>query len=81
MLADLDSLLPLRGLDPHITAYLIDLIHEGRHVGFAVMMQISYTLLTGQTTQVQEVMTNILATQIRFVLRSLNVYHLSSKIE
>ena len=24
---------------------LIDLIHDGRHVGFAIIMQISYTLL------------------------------------
>ena len=45
----------------------IDLIHDGRHVGFAIIMQISYTLLRGQTTQVREVITNILATQmIRF---------------
>ena len=58
----------------------IDLIHDGRHVGFAIIMQISYSHLRGQTTQVREVITNILATQI-FVSRSLNVYHLSSKIE
>ena len=42
----------------------IDLIHDGRHVGFAIIMQISYTLLRGQTTQVREVITNILATQM-----------------
>ena len=41
----------------------IDLIHDGRHVGFAIIMQISYTLLRGQTTKVREVLTNILATQ------------------
>ena len=29
----------------------IDLIHDGRHVGFAIIMQISYTLLRGQTAQ------------------------------
>ena len=28
----------------------IDLIHDGRHVGFAIIMQISYSLLRGQTT-------------------------------
>ena len=38
----------------------IDLIHDGRQVGFAIIMQISYTLLRGQTTQVREVITNIL---------------------
>ena len=42
----------------------IDLIHNGRHVGFAVIMQISYSHLRGQTTQVREVITNILATQM-----------------
>ena len=42
----------------------IDLIHDGRHVGFATIMQISNTLVRGQTTQVQEVITNILATQM-----------------
>ena len=42
----------------------IDLIHDSRHVGFAIIMQISYTLLRGQTTQVREVITNILTTQI-----------------
>ena len=31
---------------------LIDLIHDSRHVGFAIIMQISDTLLRGQTTQV-----------------------------
>ena len=41
-----------------------DFIHDGRHVGFAIIMQISYTLLRGQTTQVREVITNILATQM-----------------
>ena len=25
----------------------IDLIHDGRHIGFAILMQISYTLLGG----------------------------------
>ena len=46
---------------------LIDLIHDGCHVGFAIVMQINYTLLRGQTTQVREVIKNILATQmIRF---------------
>ena len=44
--------------------YPIDLIHDGRHVGFAIIMQISYTLLRGQTTQVREVITNMLATQM-----------------
>ena len=43
---------------------LIDLIHDVRHVGFAIIMQISYTLLRGQTTQVREVITNTLATQM-----------------
>ena len=43
---------------------IIDLIHDSRHVGFAIIMQISYTLLRGQTTQVREVITNILATQM-----------------
>ena len=42
----------------------IDLIHDSRHVGFAIIMQISYTLLRGQTTQVREVITNILSTQM-----------------
>ena len=42
----------------------IDHIHDGRHVGFAIIMQISYTLLRGQTTQVREVITNTLATQM-----------------
>ena len=42
----------------------IDLIHDSRHVGFAIIMQISYTLLRGQTTQVREVITNSLATQM-----------------
>ena len=42
----------------------IDLIHDGRHVGFAIIMQISYTLLMGQTAQVREVITNIVATQL-----------------
>ena len=42
----------------------IDLTHDGRHIGFAIIMQISYTLLRGQTTQVPEVITNILATQM-----------------
>ena len=41
-----------------------DLIHDGRHVGFAIIMQISYSLLKGQTTQVREVITNTLATQM-----------------
>ena len=40
----------------------IDLIHDGRNVGFAIIMQISYSHLRGQTTQVREVITNILAT-------------------
>ena len=42
----------------------IDLIHDSRHVGFDFIMQISYTLLRGQTTKVREVITNILATQM-----------------
>ena len=46
--------------------FLIGLIHDDRHVGFAIIMQISYTLLEGQTTQVREVLTNILATQMIF---------------
>ena len=50
-------------------AFAIDLIHDSRHVVFAFITQSSYTLLRGKTRQV------------RFVLRSLNVYHLSSKIE
>ena len=29
---------------------VIDLIHDSRHVGFAFVMQISYTPLRGQTT-------------------------------
>ena len=45
-------------------AIAIDLIHDGRHVGFAMIMQISNTLVRGQTTQVREVITNILATQM-----------------
>ena len=46
--------------------YIIDLIHDSRHVGFAItcIMQISGTLLRGQTTQVWEVITNTLATQM-----------------
>ena len=44
----------------------IDLIHDGRHVGFAIIMQISYTLLRGQTAQVRKVITNILATLMIF---------------
>ena len=44
----------------------IDLIHDGRHVGFAIIMQISYTSLRRQTTQVREIKTNILATQMIF---------------
>ena len=47
-----------------IQDFQIDLIHDGRHVGFAIIMQISYTLLRGQTTQIREVITNILATQM-----------------
>ena len=43
---------------------VIDLIHDGRHVGFAIIMQISYKLLRGQTTQFREVIMNILATQM-----------------
>ena len=43
----------------------IDLIHDGRHVGIAIIpVQISYTRLRGQTTQVREVKTNILVTQM-----------------
>ena len=42
----------------------IDLVHDRRHVGFAIIMQISYTLLRGQTTQVREAIPNILATQM-----------------
>ena len=44
--------------------HAIDLIHDGRHVGFTIIMQISFTLVRGQTTQVREVITNILATQM-----------------
>ena len=44
--------------------YVIDLIHDVHHVGFAIIMQISYTLLRGQTTQVREVITNTSATQM-----------------
>ena len=51
-------------VEKDIFDFLIDLIHDGRHVGFAIIMQISYTLLRGQTTQVREVITNILATQM-----------------
>ena len=43
---------------------LLHLIHDGRHVGFAIIMQISHTLLRAQTTQVQQVMTNVLTTQM-----------------
>ena len=42
----------------------IDLNHDSRHLGFAIIMQISYTLLRGQTTQVREDITNIVATQM-----------------
>ena len=42
----------------------IDLIHDSRHAGFAFIMQISYTFLRAQTTQVREVITNILATHM-----------------
>ena len=42
----------------------IDLIHDVRHVGFAIIMQISYTLLRGQTTRVREVITNMLDAQM-----------------
>ena len=47
-----------------MTQVTIDLIHDSRHVGFAIIMQISYALLRGQTTKVREVITNILATQM-----------------
>ena len=46
------------------SVWVTELIHDGRHVGFAIIMQISYTLLRGQTTQVREVITNTLATQM-----------------
>ena len=36
--------------------------YDSRHVEFAIIMQITYTLLRGQTTQV--VITNSLATQM-----------------
>ena len=39
----------------------IDFIHDGLRVGFAIIMQISYTLLRGQTTQLREIITNRLA--------------------
>ena len=75
------NLYPLRSmLDPHKTLQ-IDLIHDGRHVGFAIIMQVSHTLLRGQTIQVRDVITNILATLMICQSRSLNVSHLSSKIE
>ena len=45
-------------------AQTIDLIHDSRHAGFSFIMQISCTLLRGQTTQVREVITNILATKM-----------------
>ena len=47
-----------------ITVPTTGFIRDGRHVGFAIIMQISHTLLRGQTTQVREVITNILATQM-----------------
>ena len=50
-------------ISPH-RGWGIDLIHDSRHVGFAIIMQISYTFLRGQITQVPEVITNILATQM-----------------
>jgi len=43
---------------------LIDLIHDGRHVGFAIIVQINYALFGGQTAQVREIVTIILATQV-----------------
>ena len=42
----------------------IELIHDGRHMGFAIIMQISYERLSGQTTQFREVIMNFLATQM-----------------
>ena len=42
----------------------VDLSHDGCHVGFAIIMQISYTPLRGQTTQIREIVTKILATQV-----------------
>ena len=60
----LKSNLKLLREQPIFLTRSIDVIHDGRHVGFAIIMQISYTLLRGQTTQVREVITNILATQM-----------------
>ena len=40
----------------------LDLIHDGRLVEFPIIMQISYIILRGQTTQRRVIITNILAT-------------------
>jgi len=42
-----------------VTRHLIDLTHDGSHVGFTIIMQISYTLLRGQTTKVPQIIKNI----------------------
>ena len=57
--------LPMTSLAVMLVYNAIDLIHDGRHVGFAIIMQIScYTLPRGQTAQVREVIMNILATHM-----------------
>ena len=42
-----------------VTRHLIDLTHDGSHIGFTIIMQISYTLLRRDTTQVPQIITNI----------------------
>ena len=53
-----------RPYQERMSTWAPDLIQDGRHVGFAIIMQISYILLRGQTAQVREVITNIVATQM-----------------
>ena len=54
----------------------IDLIDDGRLVGFAIIVQISYALFRGQTAQVREIIAIILATQVIFFK---SIFGLSSK--
>ena len=62
-------------LVPFFLLFAIDLIHDGHHVGFPIIMQISYTLLRGQTTQVGE-----MTTQMTYLMTYLTfIEYLSSK--
>ena len=55
---------------------LINLIHDGRLVGFAIIVQIGYALFRGQTAQVREIIAIILATR---VICFKSIFCLSSK--